>query len=198
MAKAPPRRRPAAGRAEAANAAKATKARKPAKTASSSGRDDERTPKRMPRFALAGSDGQTWTPALLAGRTWVLYFYPKDNTPGCTREACDFRDSFARLQAQGIAVFGVSPDSLQSHAGFIAKQRLPFVLLSDPDHALAERLGVWTQKQLYGRSFLGIERTTFLIDGDGAIVRAWRKVKVDGHVEEVLAAAGATGRGAGR
>ncbi len=148
-------------------------------------------PVRIPAFSLAGSDGRIWKPGELVGRTWVLYFYPKDSTSGCTQQACDFRDRFERLQAKGVPVLGVSPDNLKSHGSFIAKQRLPFVLLSDPEHSLAERLGVWQQKQLYGRSFMGIVRTTFLIGPDGRILRVWRKVKVAGHVDEVLAAAGA-------
>ncbi|MBA3686577.1 MAG: peroxiredoxin [Planctomycetes bacterium] len=189
MAKAAsPRRRVPVPAPVLAKTAKATSAK--AKTAKAELAETRPALGRIPRFALAGTDGRTWTAADLAGRTWVLYFYPKDNTPGCTRQACGFRDAFARLEAKGVVVFGVSPDSLKSHGGFIAKQRLPFVLLSDPAHELAERLGVWTRKSLYGRSFMGIERTTLLIGSDGAILRIWRKVKVDGHVDEVLAAAG--------
>ncbi len=145
---------------------------------------------KIPAFSLPGSDGRLHTAKEMAGRSWVLYFYPKDDTPGCTTEACDFRD---RLSAgapakAGAMVIGVSPDSVTRHAAFIAKHQLPFVLLADEEHVLAEKLGVWALKRNYGREYMGIVRSTFLVGPDLAIVREWRGVKVKGHAEEVLAA----------
>jgi len=119
------------------------------------------------------------------GRRVVLYFYPKDNTSGCTAEACDFRDNLNRLTKYAVVV-GVSPDSLKSHRLFWEKQGLNFILLSDPDHRLAEFFGVWKEKSMYGRKYMGIERSTFILDESGAIVKEWRKVKVKGHVDEVI------------
>lgn len=142
----------------------------------------------IPAFSLAGSDGKTWTSKELKGTPYVLYFYPKDSTPGCTTEACNFRDNHARLEMRGLQLFGVSPDSLKSHANFIAKQDLNFVLLSDPDKVLSQALGVWVTKSMYGREYLGIERSTFLVGANGKILKEWRKVKVPGHVDEVIAA----------
>jgi len=143
----------------------------------------------LPAFSLPGSDGKTWTRKDLAGKPVVLYFYPKDATPGCTTEACDFRDQHSGLMKLGITVLGVSPDNLAKHAKFIAKEKLPFVLLADEEHVLADKFGVWGEKSLYGRKFMGIVRSTFLIGPDGVILKEWRKVKVAGHVTEVLAAA---------
>lgn len=142
----------------------------------------------VPAFSLAGSDGQTYSSEGLAGQPYVLYFYPKDNTPGCTTEACDFRDNLGRISAKGVQVLGVSPDSIKSHQSFIKKFSLPFVLLSDPDHQLAEALGAWGPKKFMGKEYDGIIRSTFLIGGDAQIVAEWRSVKVKGHVDEVLAA----------
>jgi peroxiredoxin Q/BCP len=141
----------------------------------------------VPDFSLAGSDGALYSAKRLAGRRYVLYFYPKDDTPGCTSEACDFRDHFAALKKQGVEVFGVSPNTLEQHARFIAKHTLPFVLLADVDHVLAEALGVWGEKTLYGRTFMGIRRTTFLVDRNRTILQSWPKVKVTGHVADILA-----------
>ena len=115
----------------------------------------------------------------------VLYFYPKDNTSGCTAEACDFRDNLNRIAAKAKLI-GVSPDSITSHQNFQKKHNLNFTLLSDPEHFLAEKFGVWKQKSMYGRQYMGIERSTFIIDGKGNILKEWRKVKVSGHVDEVL------------
>ena len=143
----------------------------------------------MPSWRMPGSDGRTWTSAELKGSTYIMYFYPKDQTPGCTIQACEFRDSLARLQAAGVKVFGVSPDSLASHHKFAAKEKLTFPLLTDNDHSLATKLAVWAEKSLYGRTFPGIERTTFLIGPEGTIIGEWRKVKVAGHVAEVISAA---------
>ena len=144
---------------------------------------------KFPAFSLPGSDGRTWTLKSLAGKPFVIYFYPKDATPGCTVEACDFRDQQPDFAKSGIPVIGISPDPLTSHAKFIAKQKLNFVLLADEDHVLAEKLGVWGEKSMYGKTFMGIIRSTFLVGADGVIVKEWRKVKVDGHVAEVLAEA---------
>lgn len=123
----------------------------------------------------------------LQGKTTVLYFYPKDNTSGCTKEACDFRDNMNRLTAYA-EVIGVSPDSVISHQKFQQKQALNFMLVSDVNHELATKYGVWKEKSLYGRKYMGIERSTFIIDTGGKIVKEWRKVKVAGHVDEVLTA----------
>lgn len=114
----------------------------------------------------------------------VLYFYPKDNTPGCTQEACDFRDNFNRLTNKAT-VIGVSPDSMSSHKKFQEKHGLNFILLSDPEHKLAESFGVWKEKSMYGKKYMGIERSTFTIK-DGKIIKEWRKVSVKGHVDEVI------------
>ena len=119
------------------------------------------------------------------GEKVVLYFYPKDNTSGCTQEACDFRDNLNRLTPH-VRLVGVSPDSIKSHKSFKEKQNLNFVLLSDSEHKLAEKFGVWKEKSMYGRKYMGIERSTFVLDKDGNVEKEWRKVKVKGHVEEVL------------
>ena len=119
------------------------------------------------------------------GQRVILYFYPKDNTSGCTQEACDFRDNINRLTSYAT-VIGVSPDSIKSHKSFKEKQSLNFILLSDPEHKLAEKFEVWKEKSMYGRKYMGIERSTFIIDKDGKIEKEWRKVKVKGHVDEVI------------
>lgn len=119
------------------------------------------------------------------GKKVVLYFYPKDNTKGCTQEACDFRDNFNRLTPFATVV-GVSPDSIKSHKNFREKQSLNFILLSDPEHTLAEKFEVWKEKSMYGRKYMGIERSTFILDEKGNIQKEWRKVKVKGHVDEVI------------
>ena len=118
------------------------------------------------------------------GQKVILYFYPKDNTSGCTQEACDFRDNINRL-TRYATVIGVSPDSIKSHKSFKEKQSLNFILLSDPEHKLAEDFEVWKEKSMYGRKYMGIERSTFIIDKNGKIEKEWRKVKVKGHVDEV-------------
>ena len=120
-----------------------------------------------------------------AGERIVLYFYPKDNTSGCTQEACDFRDNINRL-TKYAAVIGVSPDTIKSHKAFKEKQCLNFILLSDPDHVLSEKYGVWKEKSMYGRKYMGIERSTFILDKSGNIEKEWRKVKVKGHVDEII------------
>jgi len=119
------------------------------------------------------------------GQKVILYFYPKDNTSGCTQEACDFRDNINRL-TRYATVIGVSPDSIKSHKSFKEKQSLNFILLSDPEHKLAEKFEVWKEKSMYGRKYMGIERSTFIIDKDSRIEKEWRKVKVKGHVDEVI------------
>jgi peroxiredoxin Q/BCP len=141
-----------------------------------------------PGFALTADDGRTVRLSDLKGRPVVLYFYPKDDTPGCTKEACSFRDAWSDVQASGAAVFGVSPDPAASHQKFRTKYRLPFPLLSDPDHSVAEAYGAWGQKSMYGRKYEGILRTTFLIDPAGTVRRVFEKVKPEGHADEVLAA----------
>ena len=141
-----------------------------------------------PPFTLTADDGQTVRLADLRGRPVVLYFYPKDDTPGCTKEACGFRDAWTDVQESGAAVFGVSPDGVASHQKFRAKYRLPFPLLTDPDHAVAEAYGAWGEKSMYGKKYEGILRTTFLIDGTGRVRHVFHKVKPEGHAEEVLAA----------
>lgn len=119
------------------------------------------------------------------GKQIILYFYPKDNTSGCTQEACDFRDNINRL-TKFATVIGVSPDSIKSHKNFKEKYSLNFILLSDAEHSLAEKFGTWKEKSMYGRKYMGIERSTFIIDKNGNIEKEWRKVKVKGHVDEVI------------
>jgi thioredoxin-dependent peroxiredoxin len=154
-------------------------------SAKSSGAVAERT--RAPAFDLANQRGERFSSAALKGRPYVLYFYPKDDTPGCTKEACDFRDSLARLSRSGVEVVGVSPDSTESHERFARKYGLSFTLLSDDDKNVARAYGVWVKKRNYGREYMGIERSTFLVDAKGVVRRAWRGVRVPGHVEAVLA-----------
>jgi len=141
----------------------------------------------IPAFRLQDDQDRTWTPKDLQGRWTVLYAYPKDSTPGCTTEACDFRDNFARLGQLGAQVLGISRDSLRSHQNFIAKQELPFRLLSDPETALLKPLGAFGKKMMYGKEVEGILRSTFLIDPKGVIRHVWPKVSVKGHVAEVMA-----------
>nr|WP_320132991.1 peroxiredoxin [uncultured Holophaga sp.] len=140
----------------------------------------------LPDFELESTEGRGIGPADLKGAWTVLYAYPKDNTPGCTQEACDFRDNWARVQALGVRVYGISKDSPKSHTGFIGKYELPFPLLSDPDKALLTPLGAYGRKVMYGKETEGIIRSTFLVDPEGIIRHVWPKVSVKGHVEEVL------------
>jgi peroxiredoxin Q/BCP len=140
---------------------------------------------KAPAFTLPDQSGKSVKLSDYKGKAVVLYFYPKDNTPGCTREACAFRDEHSALRKAGAIVLGVSPDSSASHEKFAGKYELPFPLLADTDHAVAEKYGVWGEKTLYGRKFLGITRASFLIDGSGKVAHVWPKVKVDGHVEQV-------------
>jgi thioredoxin-dependent peroxiredoxin len=141
-----------------------------------------------PEFSLASDNGSTIALKDLKGKKVVLYFYPKDDTPGCTKEACNFRDGIAELKALGAVVLGVSPDDVQSHEKFRNKFSLPFELLADVGHHVAEKYGVWQEKSMYGKKYMGIERTTFIIDSAGKIARIFPKVKVDSHHEEVLSA----------
>lgn len=138
-----------------------------------------------PDFSLPADDGTTVSLSELKGRTVVLYFYPKDDTSGCTTEACEFRDALPRIEEAGAIVLGVSPDPVDSHRRFKSKYDLNFPLLADEDHRVAEAYGVWKQKSMYGRKYWGIERATFLIDEGGRIARAWTKVRPRGHAEEV-------------
>lgn len=140
-----------------------------------------------PDFRLPDETGREVSLADYRGKKLVLYFYPKDSTPGCTQESCDFRDNLSRLGSKGAAVLGLSADSVESHRRFKEKQGLNFPLLSDPGHQALEAYGVWQEKSLYGRKFMGIVRTTVLIDEKGTVAKVWPKVKVTGHVDEVLA-----------
>jgi peroxiredoxin Q/BCP len=141
-----------------------------------------------PAFSLLTDTGATLTLKELKGKTVVLYFYPKDDTSGCTTEACEFRDLFPRFTGSDAVILGISPDSVKSHQKFKAKYELPFTLLADTEHAVAEAYGVWKEKSMYGRSYMGVERTTFLIDGMGVLRQVFEKVKPAGHAEQVAAA----------
>ncbi|CQR52319.1 MULTISPECIES: thioredoxin-dependent thiol peroxidase [Paenibacillus sonchi group] len=140
----------------------------------------------VPDFTLPASTGQNISLSDYRGRKVVLYFYPKNMTPACTQEACDFRDAGDPIARGNAVVLGISPDSLSSHAKFIEKHSLPFPLLSDEDHTVSQLFGVWQLKKLYGKEFMGIVRSTFLIDEQGILVKEWRKVRVKGHVEALL------------
>ena len=144
-----------------------------------------------PDFTLAADGGGEVSLSDYLGKKVVLYFYPKDNTSGCTTEACNFRDDHARILAAGAVVLGVSPDSVRSHDGFKLKLSLPFALLSDPDHRVAELYGAWGEKKMYGKTYMGIIRSTFIIDEAGQIIKVFPKVRVKNHSQEVLDALGA-------
>jgi peroxiredoxin Q/BCP len=144
---------------------------------------------RVPDVELQGMDGERVSPADFRGQKLVLYFYPKDDTSGCTREAQDFNALAGEFENAGTWILGVSKDSPASHARFTDKYDLKVRLASDADGSVCEAFGTWVEKSMYGRKYMGIERATFLIDRDGVVKRAWRKVKVPGHAEEVLAAA---------
>jgi len=147
------------------------------------------TPYEAPSVTLPVSGGGTLSLADLRPNKVVLFFYPKDNTPGCTKEAIGFSELVSESEAAGTKVVGISKDSLKSHDKFVEKQSLTVPLLSDENDAVCEAFDVWKEKSMYGKTYMGIERSTFLIDGSGQVVREWRKVKVPGHVEEVLEAA---------
>ena len=141
-----------------------------------------------PDVRLLDDEGRAVRLADFRGKQVVLYFYPKDDTPGCTTEACSFRDGAAQWRQRGAVVLGVSVDSVESHKQFKAKYRLNFPLLSDAEKRVVQAYGVWKEKSMYGRTYMGIERTTFLVDHEGKIARIFPKVKVEGHLDEVLAA----------
>jgi peroxiredoxin Q/BCP len=142
--------------------------------------------KKAPAFKLPDQEGKTHALKDYAGKWVVLYFYPKDDTPGCTREACSFRDSFAALKRAGIVVLGVSVDPVKRHAKFVEKYSLPFTLLSDEDKEIVEKYGVWGKKKFMGREYMGTFRTTFLIDPQGKVAKVYEDVKPDRHAEEIL------------
>lgn len=148
---------------------------------------------KAPLIELPDDKGQTVNLADFKGQPVVVYFYPKDDTPGCTSEACGFRDNLAALNQVNAAVFGISKDSVKSHAKFRDKYELTFPLLSDETGAVCDAYGVWTEKSMYGRKYMGIERATFLIDKEGKIAKIWPKVSVTGHVAEVVKAVQALG-----
>jgi thioredoxin-dependent peroxiredoxin len=143
---------------------------------------------RAPDFELAADNGERVRLSDLRGRTVVLYFYPKDDTPGCTKQACGLRDVYGEIQERGATVLGVSPDTEASHVRFREKYGLPFPLLADPDHEVAELYGVWVEKNAYGKKSMGIKRSTFVIDGEGNVAKAMLGVSPDGHADKVLAA----------
>jgi peroxiredoxin Q/BCP len=145
--------------------------------------------RKVPAFSAAASGAKKWQLADAAGKNLVVYFYPKDNTSGCTKEGEAFRDLHAKFRKAGTEIVGVSPDSVASHDKFIARYGFTFPLLADEDKAVCQLFGVWQEKSMYGRKYMGVERSTFLIDAKGVLRREWRKVKVPGHAEEVLAAA---------
>lgn len=139
-----------------------------------------------PDFALESNNGETVKLSDFQGKNVIVYFYPKDMTPGCTTEACDFRDQYDNFQGLDVVIIGISPDPVNRHVKFVEKYNLPFLLLADPDHQVAEAYGVWKLKKNYGKEYMGIERSTFIIDKQGKIANEWRKVKVKGHVAEAL------------
>jgi peroxiredoxin Q/BCP len=144
--------------------------------------------KKAPAFALKDQTGKTRRLSDFAGRPVILYFYPKDDTPGCTREACAFRDTQAKLKKAGALVFGVSPDSVSSHDKFRAKYKLNFPLLADADKAVAKKYGAYGEKVMYGKKVTGMIRSTFVIDGEGIVRKVFPRVRVDGHADQVLEA----------
>ena len=162
--------------------AKATKAEKPGPSTR-----QLKIGQKAPAFALPNQDGKIMKLSDFKGKKVVLYFYPKDDTPGCTKESCAFRDGLDEIHASGAVVLGISGDSVDSHKKFVKKFNLNFPLLSDEKKTVLQAYGVWKEKSLYGRKFMGIERTTFIIDEQGKLDDIFQKVKVDGHLEEVLA-----------
>lgn len=143
--------------------------------------------KQAPNFSLTSDAGETVTLDSLRGKPIVLYFYSKDDTPGCTTQACGIRDAWGEFEQRGAVVLGVSPDSVASHLKFKEKHHLPFTLLADPDHDVAEEYGVWVEKSMYGKRYMGVERSTFVLDAGGNVARVMRKVKPETHVDDVLA-----------
>jgi len=143
--------------------------------------------KPAPEFELTSDSGESVALASLRGRPVVLYFYPKDDTPGCAAQACGIRDAWGEFERAGAVVLGVSPDGEASHAKFKEKYGLPFPLLADPDHRVSEQYGVWGEKKMFGKTYMGVERSTFVIDADGQVAKVMRKVKPDTHADDVLA-----------
>jgi len=141
-----------------------------------------------PSFSLPSDSGEIVSLKSLRGRPVVLYFYPKDDTPGCTKQACGIRDAWGEFERRGAVVLGVSPDSAKKHEKFRDKYKLPFTLLADEDHAVAETYGTWVEKSFAGRKYMGVERSTFVIDADGNLAKVMRRVKPDTHADDVLAA----------
>ena len=142
--------------------------------------------RKAPAFTLHADDGSKVKLSELKGNPVVLYFYPRDDTPGCTKEACAFRDRQDEIKALGAQVFGISPDTVESHVKFRDKFSLNFPLLADPDHAMADKYGAWREKNMYGKKSMGIQRSTYLIDADGRVAKLWKRVKVDGHDQQVI------------
>jgi len=144
--------------------------------------------KPAPDFELKSDSGETIRLSDFRGKPVVVYFYPKDDTPGCTAQACGIRDNFDAFGKRGAVVLGISPDDESSHVKFKEKYGLPFTLLADPDHEVSERYGVWGERKLYGKTYMGVERSTFLVDSEGNVSHVMRRVKPDTHVDQVLAA----------
>lgn len=142
--------------------------------------------KKAPAFTLSDDQGNKVKLSDLKGNPVVLFFYPRDDTPGCTKEACAFRDRYDEMQELSAQLFGVSADSAESHAKFKEKYSLPFPLLVDEKHAMLEKYGAWREKNMYGKKSMGIQRSTYLIDGDGKVVKVWKRVRVDGHDQQVI------------
>ncbi len=140
----------------------------------------------VPELGVAANNGETVSLANFKGKNVIVYFYPKDMTPGCTTEACDFRDQVQQFTEVNAVIVGVSPDPVDRHQKFVEKYGLPFLLLADTEHQLAEAFGVWKLKKNFGKEYMGIERSTFIIDKEGKLVKEWRKVQVKGHVDEAL------------
>jgi peroxiredoxin Q/BCP len=149
--------------------------------------------KKAPAFTLVADDGRKVKLSDFLGQVVVVYFYPKDDTPGCTKEACAFRDRRQQLAERGVVVLGISPDTVESHARFRDKYQLTFPLLADSNHQVAEKFGAWREKNMYGKTSMGIQRSTFLIDASGKIARIWKRVQVDGHDQQVIDAVDALG-----
>lgn len=141
---------------------------------------------KIPTFTLKQTDGTSVNSATFKGRTTVLYFYSKDNTPGCTKQACSLRDGYQKLKKAGVVVLGISPDSVESHLKFTDKFSLPFPLLADPDHKVADKFGVWVEKNMYGKKSMGIKRTSFIIGEDGKVADVIKKPDTANHAEQVL------------
>lgn len=187
----PATKRPAAKKPAAKKPAKKAAPKTPAKAAAAKGPEWAKEGSAAPDFTAIAHDGSKVTLSSLKGKPVVLYFYPKDDTPGCTVEACGFRDSHGKLGKHKAVVLGVSPDSPKSHVKFRTKYKLPFTLLADENHKVAEAYGAWREKSLYGKAYMGVARSTFVIDAAGKVAKAFTAVKPEGHDKEVLAAVAA-------